>query len=116
MAWPPRTNGRRSGRVLVQLREAHEAREAHVGETTPVTIGNIASFLGTFAGIIVLIGALLAFDLFLARVDLRESSRHAEAEYQRGLVFLAANEPSSAADRFAAALAIARENKDYALA
>jgi Tfp pilus assembly protein PilF len=90
--------------------------ERHVDPTSPPTVASFASFVGTIAGIVVLIGALLAFDVFLSRVDLSESSRHAAGEYQRGVAFLAANEPSAAADHFASALAISRNNVDYALA
>ncbi len=84
--------------------------------TTTTRAANFASFVATLAGIVVLIGALLAFDIFLTRIDLRESSRHAESEYQDGLALLRANNPSAAVDRFASALAISRDDTDYALA
>jgi len=53
------------------------AHEFEVAEATPTSIGNAASFVGTLVGVILLIGALLTLDLFLARIDLRESARHA---------------------------------------
>jgi tetratricopeptide (TPR) repeat protein len=85
-------------------------------QTPPPSIAGFASFVGTLAGVVVLIGVLLAFDLFLANLDLRESSRHAAAEYRQGLAFLAVNEPASAADHFSAALTIQRDDVNYALA
>jgi len=91
---------------------AHEPEMA----TTTVSMVEIASFIGTLAGVVLLIGLLLTLDLFLARIDLRESARHAAAEYARGLALLGAARPAAAADHFAAALAIERDNVNYALA
>jgi tetratricopeptide (TPR) repeat protein len=79
-------------------------------------MAEVASFVGTLAGVVLLIGALLTLDLFLARIDLRESARHAAAEYAQGLTLLGAAQPARAADHFAAALAIERDNVNYALA
>jgi tetratricopeptide (TPR) repeat protein len=80
------------------------------------SLADLISFVGTLAGVIALIGVLLAFDLFLARVDLRASRGHASAEYRQGLALLEAGKSSAAAERFATALAIDRDNGAYALA
>jgi tetratricopeptide (TPR) repeat protein len=82
----------------------------------PVTVASVASFVGTLAGVVLLIGVLLAFDLVLMRIDRRESARHAAAEYETGRELLRAGRPSAAADHFAAALVIARDSVSYALA
>jgi Tfp pilus assembly protein PilF len=93
-----------------------QARDLARTERPPVSPATVASFVGTLVGVIVLIGALLAFDVFLSRVDERESSHHAVAEYQRGVALLDANDPRRAVEHFEAALAIERENVNFALA
>lgn len=82
--------------------------------TTPAA--STAVFVGTFAIILAVAAALLAFDLFLARVDRRESDAHAAAEYRAGLALLAHGRAREAADRFGAAVATDRTNRGYALA
>jgi Tfp pilus assembly protein PilF len=81
-----------------------------------VSTAAVASFVGTLVTVVVLIGALLAFDVFLSQLDDRESARHAASEYEKGMALLAANEPRPAADHFEAALAFERANIDFALA
>lgn len=84
------------------------------GAATPVA--SSAVFVGTFAVLVALIGGFLAFDLFLASVDRRESAAHAETEYRSGLALLAAGHARDAAERFGAAVAIDRTSPRYALA
>src|SRR3569833_724302 len=98
------------------VRKLVRAHEFEVAEATPTSIGNAASFVGTLVGVILLSGALLTLERFLARIDLRESARHAAGEYAEGVALLAAAHPGPAADHFAAALAIERGNVNYALA
>jgi tetratricopeptide (TPR) repeat protein len=92
------------------------AHEPDLVDTPPTSMVEVASLVGTLAGVVVLIGLLLTLDLFLARIDLRESARHAASEYAQGLALLAAAQPARAGDHFAAALAIERDNVNYALA
>jgi len=93
-----------------------QAPDVGVTETPAVSVAGFASFVGTLAGVVVLIGVLLAFDLFLARIDSRESARHATSEYETGLALLARGDPAAAAEHFSAALVIERDNVNYALA
>ena len=73
-------------------------------------------FVATFVGILATTVLMLFLDLLLARIDRRESDAHAAAEYQTGASLLAAGQPAAAAERFGAAVAIDRGNKNYALA
>jgi len=73
-------------------------------------------FVATLAGILIVTALLLSLDLFLARVDRRESDAHAADEYSEGLTLLAAGRPQEAGARFGAAVAIDRQNVNYALA
>lgn len=75
-----------------------------------------ATFVVTVIGVVVAIGFMLLVDLFLARVDRRESDAHAAEEYSAGRVLLASGHPSDAAVRFGVAVAIDRRNVSYALA
>ena len=84
--------------------------------TTQFRVANASIFMGTIAGIVVLIGLLLSFDLFLAHLDQRESATRAASEYQSGVSALRAGRPSDAADHFGAAVGIERSNVNYALA
>ncbi|HEX4352177.1 MAG TPA: tetratricopeptide repeat protein, partial [Polyangiales bacterium] len=59
---------------------------------------------------------MLLLDLFLARVDRRESDAHAAEEYSAGSALLASGHPSDASVRFGTAVAIDRRNAGYALA
>jgi Flp pilus assembly protein TadD len=90
--------------------------ETGVGATARFRVANVSIFIGTISGIVVLIGLLLTFDLFLAQIDQRESASRADTEYQTGLAALRAGRPSDAADHFGAAVGIERANINYALA
>ena len=87
-----------------------------LGGPVPFRVANASIFVGTIAGIVVLIALLLTFDLFLAHIDQQESAAHAENEYQNGLAALRAGRPSDAADHFGAAVGIERSNVNYSLA
>jgi tetratricopeptide (TPR) repeat protein len=73
-------------------------------------------FVATFGAVLVATLLILLLDLALARVDRQESDAHAATEYQEGVALLAAGHPAAAVERFGAAVAIDRQNKDYALA
>lgn len=73
-------------------------------------------FVATFAGVLIATALVLLLDLFLARLDRRASDGHAADEYSEGLALLAAGHPQEAGARFGAAVAIDRENVNYALA
>ncbi len=90
--------------------------ETGLPETTRFRVASVSIFIGTISGIAALIGLLLAFDLFLARIDQRESAARADSEYRNGLSALRAGRPSSAADHFETAVGMERTNIDYALA
>jgi tetratricopeptide (TPR) repeat protein len=81
----------------------------------PMPTANAGAFLGTFAVMSAAIAGLLVFDLFLARIERRESAAHAANEYADGVSLLAQHRPSDAADRFSAAVSINRSNTTYAL-
>jgi Flp pilus assembly protein TadD len=90
--------------------------ETGVPETARFRVANVSIFIGTISGIAALIGVLLAFDLFLARIDQRESAARADSEYESGLAALRARRPSDASDHFETAVGIERTNVNYALA
>jgi tetratricopeptide (TPR) repeat protein len=83
---------------------------------TPMPTATAAGFLGTFALMVAAIAGLLSFDLFLARIDRRESAAHAANLYSEGVALLSQHRPTQADDRFAAAVSIDRSNTSYALA
>src|ERR1044071_5857167 len=83
---------------------------------TPMRVASASIFVATLIGIVVLIALLLSLDLFLARVDRRESDAHAADEYAEGLRLLAVGRAEDAGVRFGAAVAIDRQNVNYALA
>ena len=87
-----------------------------VRATTQFRVANASIFMGTIAGIVVLIGLLLSFDLFLAHLDQRASAARADTEYESGVSALRAGRPSDAADHFGTAVSIDRSNVNYALA
>ena len=68
-------------------------------------VGSASMFLGTILGTIVMIGIMLSLDLFLARVDRRESANRATAEYTAGVQLLQGGRAADAAARFGAASA-----------
>lgn len=90
--------------------------DAGLRATAQFRVANASIFMGTIVGIVVLVGLLLFFDLFLAHLDQRESAARAAAEYQNGVSALRAGRPSDAADHFGSAVAIDRSNVNYALA
>lgn len=90
--------------------------ETGLRATARFRVANASIFIATISAIVVLIGLLLTFDLFLAQIDRRESAVRADAEYQDGLAALRAGHPSAAADHFGAAVGIERANVNYALA
>jgi Flp pilus assembly protein TadD len=82
----------------------------------PARAVNASIFIATILGIVALIGVLLSFDLFVARIDRRESDAHAADEYGEGVRLLQLGRASDAVERFSAATAIDRANVNYALA
>jgi tetratricopeptide (TPR) repeat protein len=90
--------------------------DAGLRATAQFRVANASIFVGTIVGIVMLIGLLLSFDLFLAHAEQRESAARADAEYQNGVSALRAGRPSDAADHFGAAVSIDRSNVNYSLA
>jgi Flp pilus assembly protein TadD len=82
----------------------------------PERAANASIFIATILCIVVLIGVTLSFDLFLARIDRRESDAHAAGVYEQGISLLQRGRASDAVERFAAAAAIDRGNVNYGLA
>ncbi len=82
----------------------------------PMPTASAARFVGTFALMTAAIAGLLVLDLFVARIDRRESAAHAANLYADGVTLLAQHRPTDADDRFAAAVSIDRTNTNYALA
>ncbi|HEY4219069.1 MAG TPA: tetratricopeptide repeat protein [Gemmatimonadaceae bacterium] len=82
----------------------------------PARAANASIFIATIVAIVAVIGVLLSFDVFLARVDRRESDAHAVDEYDDGVRLLQQGRASAAVERFGAATAIDRANVNYALA
>ena len=84
--------------------------------TLGTRVASASIFVATIAGAIIIIGVLLSFDLFLARIDQNESVGHAGSEYAAGVSLLRQGHAADAAERFGAAVAIDRHNLSYALA
>ncbi len=82
----------------------------------PMRVANASIFLATIMFIVILIGVFLSFDIFLARIDRRESDAHAAAEYAKGAALLREGRASDAAEHFSAAVAIDRSDVNYTLA
>jgi tetratricopeptide (TPR) repeat protein len=82
----------------------------------PAPTASVAAFVGTFALMTAAIAGLLLFDLFLARIDRRESAAHAANLYADGIALLSQRRPSKAEEQFAVAVSIDRSNASYALA
>src|SRR5438046_7930765 len=82
----------------------------------PMPTASAAIFVATFAAVFVAIALFLSFDLFLARIDRRESSAHAANLYSDGVDLLRRHRAAEAGERFATALSIDRSNVNYALA
>jgi len=73
-------------------------------------------FVATFAALLAAIFVMLAFDLFLARLDRRASESHAASLYADGVARLRSGRPLDAIDLFAAAVSVNRRDPDYSLA
>lgn len=84
-------------------------------EAAPRT-ASAQTFLVTFALIFAAMAGLFVVDTFLAGVQRRAGRSEAAARYREGKAFLAKGDAKHAADRFKAAIAIERENRDYELA
>lgn len=86
------------------------------GKPTPQASASTSVFLTTFGIVLASIGALLMIDLWLARIDARESRAHAMHLFEDGQSLLATKQPKEAADRFASAQALERSNVRYGVA
>ncbi|HEV7992854.1 MAG TPA: tetratricopeptide repeat protein [Gemmatimonadaceae bacterium] len=84
--------------------------------TAQRTTASTSVFLTTFGLILASIVALLVVDLWLARIDARESRVHALHLYEDGESLLARSQPTEAADRFASAQALQRSDVRYGVA
>ena len=84
--------------------------------TAPRPTATTPEFLATFGLILAAILAFGAFDVWLARVDARESRQHAAHLYEDGRAQLAAGRARAASDLFASALASERTNVRYGTA
>jgi tetratricopeptide (TPR) repeat protein len=84
--------------------------------TAPRPTATTPEFLATFGLILAAILAFGAFDVWLARVDARESREHAAHLYDDGRAQLAAGRPRAASELFASALASERTNVRYGTA
>ncbi|MEP6494994.1 MAG: tetratricopeptide repeat protein [bacterium] len=81
----------------------------------PTPAASAGAFVATFVGIILITTLLLSFDLFLARIDRRESAGHAASEYRDGVMLLAGGKASDAVEHFAVAVSIDRGSVPYTL-
>jgi tetratricopeptide (TPR) repeat protein len=84
--------------------------------TAPRPTATTPEFLVTFGLILGAIVVFGAFDVWLARVDDRESRQHAAHLYADGRAQLASGHPRAASDLFASALASERTNVRYGTA
>jgi len=84
-------------------------------ETAPRT-ASPQVFLATFALIFAAMAGLFLVDTFLAGVQRRAGRADAAARYREGKALLARGDAVHAAERFKAAIAIDRDNRDYELA
>src|SRR3982751_4385123 len=82
----------------------------------PRSTASVPVFLTTFALILAAIVAFLAFDLWLADIDSRESMLHAAHLFDDGRALLATGKSHEAVDRLASAQALARSNVRYGVA
>ncbi|HEX5072989.1 MAG TPA: tetratricopeptide repeat protein [Gemmatimonadaceae bacterium] len=74
------------------------------------------TFLMTSGAVLASIAALLVFDLWLARIDARESRLQASHLFEDGRTLLARGRTTQAVDRFASAQALERHNVRYGVA
>jgi len=86
------------------------------GSTALIPTASAATFVATFAVMLAAIAALLLLDLFLARIDRRESVAHAANLFADGQSLLASHQPAVAEQRFASAVSIDHSSVTYALA
>ena len=84
-------------------------------EAAPRT-ASAQTFLVTFALIFAAMAGLFVVDTFLAGVQQRAGRAEAAARFREGKTLLAKGDAKAAAERFKAAIAIDRENRDYELA
>ena len=91
---------------------------ADTGEFAPTTDSNAPAwrFITTFLILLASIAGLFVVDVALSRIDEREQKSHAADLYAVGAVLLRNGDPAGAADHFASAVAMERENHDYELA
>ncbi|CAN5897355.1 hypothetical protein BH11GEM1_BH11GEM1_18580 [soil metagenome] len=84
----------------------------------PATVSNAPTwrFVTTFLIVLAGIVALFLVDLALSRIDEREQKSNAADLYAEGAVLLRQGKPDEAEDRFASAVAMERNNRDYVLA
>ena len=75
-----------------------------------------SSFLGTFAVVLLAIGALFVVDSFLARTERSESDAEAARLFEEGQHLRQEGRSEDAVHQFQAALSIARGNRDYHIA
>ena len=78
--------------------------------------GSSWEFISTSFAILVALGGFFLLDVALVRVDRRESASQAASLYAEGKADLARGDPRDAAEKFADAYAMQRENRDYELA
>jgi len=71
------------------------------------------SFLGTFGLVFVAIAALFAVDMFLARLERKETHIEATHLFEQGRVLMQRGENAEAIERIKDAIAIERGNRDY---
>src|SRR4051812_24217134 len=74
------------------------------------------AFVATLALVVVLIGLLLSLDVFLVRIDRRETSAHAAREYDLGVRLLHSGDAAAAVEHLTNATTLDRLNIDYSLA
>jgi tetratricopeptide (TPR) repeat protein len=84
-------------------------------EAAPRT-ASAQTFLVTFALIFAAMAGLFVVDTFLAGVQQRAGRAEAAARFREGKALLAKGDAKEAAERFKAAIAVERDNRDYQLA
>jgi tetratricopeptide (TPR) repeat protein len=86
--------------------------------TVPAAVSNAPTwrFITTLLILLVCIVGLFVVDFALSRIDEREQKSHAAGLYAEGAALLRIGDPAGAADHFASAVAMARDNHDYELA
>jgi Flp pilus assembly protein TadD len=90
--------------------------EDWASDPAPQALANTGEFLSTFAIVLACIALMLVVDVWLARIDARESRLHAVHLYNDGEALLVSGHPADAADQFASAQALDRSNARYGVA